>query len=51
MEDSRPVSHILGDKDKGVARQLGESTVWGSAKKTRGYTPTVATTSRRPRIG
>ena len=26
MEDSRRVSCILGDKDKGVARQLGEST-------------------------
>ena len=51
MENSRRVSHILGDKDKGVARQPGESTVWGSAKKTRDYIPTVATTSRRPRIG
>ena len=51
MKDSRRVSHILRDKDKGVARQPGESTVWGSAKKSRGYTPTLATTSRRPRIG
>ena len=45
MEDSRRVSRILGNKDKGIARQPGESTVWGSAKKSRGYTPTVATTS------
>ena len=52
MEDSRRVSRILGDKDKRVARQAGESTVWGSAKKSRGYTPTVvATTSGRPRTG
>ena len=50
MEDSRRVSRILGYKDKGVARQPGASTVWGSAKKSRGYTPTVARTSRRPRI-
>ena len=45
------MSRILGDKDKGVASQPGESTVWGSAKKSRGYTPIVATTSRRPRNG
>ena len=45
MEDSRRMSRILGNKDKGIARQPGESTVWGSAKKSRGYTPTVATTS------
>ena len=51
MEDSRRVSRILGDRDKGVTRQPGESTVWGSAKKSRGYTPNVATTSPRPRIG
>ena len=51
MEDSRRVSRILGDKDKGVARQPGESTVCGSAKKSQGHTPTVATTSRRPRNG
>ena len=44
MEDSRRVSRILGNKDKGIARQPGESTVWGSAKKSRGYTPTLATT-------
>ena len=51
MEDSRRMSRILGDKDKGVARWPGESTVWGSAKKRQGYTTTVATTSRRPRNG
>ena len=51
MKHSRRVSCILGDKYKGVARQPGEGTVWGSAKKSRGYTPTVATTSRRSRAG
>ena len=45
MENSPRVSRILGNRDKGIARQPGESTVWGSAKKSRGYTPTVATTS------
>ena len=45
MEDSRRVSRILVDKDKGVARQPGESAVWGSAKKSRGYTLSVAKTS------
>lgn len=34
-EDSRLVSRILGDKDKGVARQPGEGTVWGSRKRAR----------------
>ena len=33
MEDSRRVSRILGNKDKGIAKQPGESTVWRSAKK------------------
>ena len=52
MEDSHRMSRILGDKDKGIAMQPGERTVWGSAKKNRGYTSTVvATTSRRPRTG
>ena len=45
MEDSRRMSRILRDKDKEIARQSGERMVWGSAKKSRGYTPTVATTS------
>ena len=27
------MSRVLGDKDKEVARQPGESTVWGSTKK------------------
>ena len=48
MEDSRRVSRRVGYKVKVVARQPGESTVWGSAKKSRGYTPAVATTSRQP---
>ena len=51
MEDSRRVSRILGDNDKGVAWQPEESTAWDSGKKSPGYTTTVATTSRRPRIG
>ena len=45
IEDLRRVSRILGNNDKGIARQPGESTVWGSAKRSRGYTLTVATTS------
>ena len=35
VEDSRRVSRILGDKEKGVARQPGENTVWGSGKRRR----------------
>ena len=34
-EGSRKVSQILGDKNKGVQRQPGEGTVWGSRKKKR----------------
>ena len=34
-EDSRLVSRILGDKDRGVARQPGEGTEWGSHKRKR----------------
>ncbi|CAM9754527.1 unnamed protein product [Ectocarpus sp. 12 AP-2014] len=32
-EDSRMVSRILGDKDKGVEQQTGEGTVWGRHKR------------------
>ncbi|CAN0442833.1 unnamed protein product [Pylaiella littoralis] len=35
MEDSRRVSHTPGDKDKGVARQPGESTMWRSSNNRR----------------
>lgn len=38
VEDSRRVSRILGDKEKGVARQPGENTMWGSGKRRRCYT-------------
>ena len=34
-EDSQRVSRVLGDKDKGVARQPGEGTIWGSQKRKR----------------
>ena len=34
-EDSGMVSRILGDKDKGVGRQPGEGTRWGSQKRNR----------------
>ena len=32
-EDSRNVSHALGDRNKGVQRRPGEGTVWGSKKR------------------
>jgi len=35
VEDSRRVSRILGDESKGVSRQPGEGTVWGSLQKRR----------------
>ena len=35
IEDSRQVSRILGDRKRGVSRQPGEGTVWGSYKKRR----------------
>ena len=35
LEDSRKVSRILGDRDKGVHRQPGEGTVWGCSRKRR----------------
>ena len=35
LEDSRKVSRILGDKDKGVHRQPGEGTVWCFSRKKR----------------
>ena len=34
-EDSQMVSRILGNKDKGVGRQPGEGTRWGSQKRNR----------------
>ncbi|CAB1109801.1 unnamed protein product [Ectocarpus sp. CCAP 1310/34] len=34
-EDSQRVSRTLGDKDKGVARQPGENTMWGGQKRRR----------------
>ena len=34
-EDAKRVSRKLSDKDKGVKRQPGEGTVWGSQKRQR----------------
>ncbi len=33
MDDSRDVSRILGDRTRGVQRQPGDGTVWGSKKR------------------